>query len=288
MPAGDPGERKQVHIVEKSYGNRLLEDNLPAPNHRFLLDRHVVGELQVDRRRVPECLECGLDRRGAQKVVFVHRVRRWDGCRCPARPEWMRVVRVGRPREIARPAKMGLVDVVLPARKKILRDRLPLRTCQACVGDDCGEPCRREGLLDAERRQRIDERSRVAYQEEPTPGIRIRRVERGVTGPGALQIRVVKHGRKLQRFCDLASIGIRERPTARNSRRCPIDHRSDVAHGARQRHRPGPAIFVRLDQGVRLVRKRPAAGPTPDPHHCVHAIRRFDATMRFAEDARTA
>ena len=137
---------------------------------------------------------------------------------------------------------------------------------QRGVHGDRREPAGGERLLHARRRQRIDERSGVADQQPPLTGIRawrdtgmrrIRAARRRATASGdeAAEHRASSRSRRRYTSAD-------DRPRARSDR-SRIDHRRNVTHARRDRHRPHPPIVVRLDQAcacrqARASRRRAA------------------------------
>ena len=198
----------------------------------------------------------------------------------------MRVVRVGDACELRRPAKMRPVNVLLPSGEEVGGRRLAGGIDQAGVGHDCRQPCRRESLFDPERRQRIDERSGVADQQESPPGITVGRIEPGVARPCVLKGGAPGERREMTRAGQFCSI--RRRQTGRSGTRGnAVDHDPDLPHASRQRHRPHPAVLAGLDQRVGFVRNIPTVRTAPRADHRAHAVRRLDAAVRLGQHART-
>ena len=158
----------------------------------------------------------------------------------------------------------GGVHLPFPLVEEVERDAGQRRVGQRGVRDDGGEPPRREGLLDAVGRQRVDERSGVADQQHAGGLVGTCVVDGGVAAPG-LDVERGPRGQGAERrgLRELRLVTRREGPAARQAGDPGVDHQGEVALLGRHRDRPRPAVPVALDQGVRLVVEAPPAAPGP-------------------------
>ena len=143
------------------------------------------------------------------------------------------------------------------------RTRARARASPASRGSVHGnrrEPSRGERLLDAGRRQRIDERAGITGEQPAVTGICAGAVWGCVPSAGTVDqaTRSVDQAPEHPCLAISATIDIRRRPAARQIGSLRIDHRGDVTHAGADRHRPHPAVVVRFDQRVRVVRHGPA------------------------------
>ena len=103
-------------------------------------------------------------------------------------------------------------DLALALRVKIDGGGGHRRLRQACVRDDSGAPGRRHRLLHTRRRQRLDERRRVANQQHAAISGSGSVVHRGVARPRRRNLAGARQPRgNLARLCDFAFVRLLER-----------------------------------------------------------------------------
>ena len=135
---------------------------------------------------------------------------------------------------------------------------------------DRGKPSRRQRLLDAGGRQRIDERPGIANEQRGAVDVARGRIHRRVPARRTGNERGARQqGSEPRGLADLRQIDLTRILAALQRRSARIHHHGDEAPADRVRHRPRPAVGVRLDQGVRRVRdqERLARLPEPDERH---------------------
>ena len=190
-------------------------------------------------------------------------------------------------------ARQVLLDLALARREELEARAARIDGfAQAGVHDDGREPARRQRLLHAGGRQRIDERAGIADEQPAVTGVGAGAIRRRVPTPRAVDRAMASAIRslKIARLRDLGEIDIRRRSAAREIRSLRIDHRRDVTHAA---GRPAPTTSSRrrTTRSACASRRAPAtafAPPLADQRDRSRALVILAQTLRARDHAGAA